>query len=71
MRMKIGTWEQKQMAACKTYEELETIVRRTNIKPHFEIPDSIHHSKTSFKIDHTAFLPSRCTSGSCSMQVPW
>ena len=54
--MKIATWEQKQiqMATCKAYEELGSIVRRTNMDHLFEIPDSICHAKTSFKIDHTA-----------------
>ena len=56
MRMKIATWEQKQiqMASCTTYEELESIVRRINRDHHFEIPDNIHHTKTSFEIDYTA-----------------
>ena len=55
-RRKIATWEQKriQMAACKTYEELMSIVRSTNIDHHFEILDGIHHAKTSFHIDLTA-----------------
>ena len=83
MRMKIATWEQKQiqMAACKTYEELESIVRRTNIDHHFGIPDSIHHTKTSFEIDHTAqhfypqdalqdLVPCKCDDdGNCLMRA--
>ena len=38
-RRKTATWEQKgiQMAACKTYEELVSIVRSTNIDHHFEM----------------------------------
>ena len=55
-RRKIAAWEQKriQMAACKTYEELVSVVRSTNLDHHFEIPDGIHHTKTSFQIDLTA-----------------
>ena len=53
---KITAWEQKriQMAACKTYEELVSFVRSTNLDHHFEIPNGIRHTKTSFQIDLTA-----------------
>ena len=70
--MKIATWEQKQiqMAACKTYEELGSIVRRTNIDHHFYIQDSICHTKTSFDIAHTALVPCKCDSdGNCFMRA--
>ena len=47
------------------HEELESIVKRTNIDHHFEIPDSIRHAKTSFKIDHTVqhFYPQDAPQG--------
>ena len=83
MRMKIVTWEQKQiqMASCTTYEELESIVQRINIDHHFEIPDNIRHAKTSFEIDYTAqnfypqdapqdLIPCKCYGdGNCFMRA--
>ena len=68
------------MAACKTYEELVSIIRSTNIDHHFKILDGIHHAKTSFHIDLTAhfypqdapehLIPCKCKGdGNCFMRA--
>ena len=82
-RRKIATWKQKriQMAACKTYEELMSVVRSTNPDHHFEILDGIHHAKANFHIDLTAqhfypkdapehLIPCKCHGdGNCFMRA--
>ena len=82
-RRKIATWKQKriQMAACKTYEGLVSVVRSTNLDHHFKILDGIRHAKTNFHIDLTAqhfcpqdalehLVPCKCHGdGNCFMRA--
>ena len=60
--LKIAYWKQKQekMSKCKTYEELEDLVRSVNVDHHFELSQNVHQAKMKFEVDTTAqhFYPS-------------
>ena len=48
------------MSKCKTYEELEDLVKSGNVDHHFELQENIHHTKMKFEVDTVAqhFYPS-------------
>ena len=45
---------------CKTYGELEDLVRSVNVDHHFELSQNVHQAKMKFEVDTTAqyFYPS-------------
>ena len=54
--MQLSLWEQKQQdtAMCKTYQEVEHLVRMLNMDHHFEVPDYIHHTREKSQTDNMA-----------------
>ena len=48
------------MSRCKTYEELEDLVKSVNVDHHFELSENVHQAKTKFEVDTIAqhFYPS-------------
>ena len=42
------------MAMCKTYQEVEYLVRRINTDHHLEVPDDVHHAREKFQADNMA-----------------
>ena len=48
------------MSKCKTYQELEDLVKSVNVDHHFELSENVHHAKMKFEVDTIAqhFYPS-------------